>query len=84
MNSPPLLSELIVIRHETASAPIHPEANTNYWKFTKYSVIRSMRMGDAHLDGLVKEMDPDAPNREEGRFFAADDAVRLVELQWGE
>jgi nuclear pore complex protein Nup107 len=38
-------------------------------------------MGNAHRDGLVKEMDPDAPNREEGRSLAADDAVRSVELQ---
>ena len=26
-------------------------------------------------DGLVREMDPDAINREEGRTLAADDAV---------
>ncbi|EDQ98148.1 uncharacterized protein LACBIDRAFT_309794 [Laccaria bicolor S238N-H82] len=77
MNSSPLLSELIVIRewlHETAPAPMHPEANTGYWKFTKHSVIQSIRMGNAHRDGLVKEMDPDAPNREEGRSLASDDA----------
>ena len=84
MNSSPLLSELIFIRewlHETAPAPMHPEANTGYWKFTKHSVMQSIRMGNTHRDGLVKEMDPDAPNREEGRSLAADDAVRSVELQ---
>ena len=60
---------------------MHPEANTGYWKFTKHSVIQSIRMGSTHRDGLVKEMDPDAPNREEGRSLAADDAVSSVELQ---
>jgi hypothetical protein len=32
-------------------------------------------MGSGHQDGLVKEMDPDAVNREEGRGLAIDDTV---------
>ena len=28
-------------------------------------------------DGLVREMDPDAPNRDDARGLAADDAVRM-------
>jgi len=28
-------------------------------------------------DGLVREMDPDAPNRDDARGLAADDAVRI-------
>jgi nuclear pore complex protein Nup107 len=77
MNASPLLSELVVVRewlHETAPQPRHPEATTGYWKFTKYSVMQALRTGSGR-DGLVREMDPDAINREEGRTLAADDAV---------
>lgn len=77
MNASPLLTELIVVRewlHETAPLPQHPEATTGYWKFTKHSVMQALRMGSGR-DGLVREMDPDAVNREEGRTLAADDAV---------
>ena len=28
-------------------------------------------------DGLAREMDPDAPNRDDARGLAADDAVRM-------
>lgn len=78
MNSSPLLSELIVVRewlHDTAPTPQHPEATTGYWKFTKHNLLQSMRTGTGHRDGLVKEMDPDAVNREDGKSLAADDAV---------
>ena len=78
MNASPLLTELIVVREwlqETAPPPQHPEATTGYWKFTKHSVMQSLRSGTGHRDGLVKAMDPDAVNREEGRGLAADDAV---------
>ncbi|KAJ6620333.1 107-domain-containing protein [Mycena sp. CBHHK59/15] len=76
MNASPLLSELIVVREwlqDTAPSPQHPEATTGYWKFTKHGVIQSLRMGGAPRDGLVKEMDPDAVNRGDGRMLAADD-----------
>lgn len=65
---------------ETSPPPQHPEATTGYWKFTKHSIMQSLRTGAGHRDGLVKEMDPDAPNREEGRSLAADDAVRPLVL----
>ncbi|TFK71838.1 hypothetical protein BDN72DRAFT_816969 [Pluteus cervinus] len=77
MNSSPLLSELIVVRewlHETAPAPQPPEATTGYWVFTKHSISQSLRTGGTHRDGLVKEMDPDAVNRSEGRALAAEDS----------
>ncbi|RDB21680.1 hypothetical protein Hypma_011219 [Hypsizygus marmoreus] len=77
MNASPLLSELVVVREwlqETAPLPQHPEATTGYWKFTKHSVMQSLRMGAVHRDGLVKRMDPDAVNRDEGRGLASDDA----------
>jgi nuclear pore complex protein Nup107 len=77
MNASPLLSELVVVRewlHETAPQPQHPETTTGYWKFTKHSVMQALRTGSGR-DGLVREMDPDAVNREEGRTLAADDAV---------
>jgi Nuclear pore protein 84 / 107. len=80
MNASPLLTELIVVREwlqETALPPQHPEATTGYWKFTKHSVMQSLRSGTGHRDGLVKAMDPDAANREEGKGLAADDAVGL-------
>jgi nuclear pore complex protein Nup107 len=77
MNASPLLSELVVVRewlHETAPQPQHAEATTGYWKFTKHSIMQALRTGSGR-DGLVREMDPDAVNREEGRTLAADDAV---------
>jgi len=77
MNSSPLLSELVVVREwlqDTAPPPPHPEATTGYWKFTKHNVLQGIRSGNAYRDGLVKELDPDAPNREQGRALASDDA----------
>ncbi|KAK7436197.1 Nucleoporin nup84 [Stygiomarasmius scandens] len=77
MNASPVLTELVVIREwlqETAPAPSYPEATTGYWKFTKHSVMQALRTGAGSRDGLVKEMDPDAVNREDGRSLAADDA----------
>lgn len=79
MNPSPLLSELVVVRewlHETAPPPQHTEVTTGYWKFTRHSVMQALRTGSGR-DGLVKEMDPDAVNREEGRTLAADDAVNI-------
>jgi|ERR1700722_3910780 len=78
MNTTPRLAELIVIRewlHDTAPQPQHPDATTGYWKFTKHSVMQALRTGTTHRDGLVKELDPDAVNRESERTLAADDAV---------
>jgi nuclear pore complex protein Nup107 len=78
MHASPLLTELIVVREwlqEIAPQPHHPEASTGYWKFTKHSVMQALRTGGGRRDGLVKEMDPDAVNREEGRALAADDSV---------
>ncbi|KAK7023754.1 nuclear pore complex protein [Favolaschia claudopus] len=79
MHASPLLSELVAVREwlqDSAPPPHHPEATTGYWKFTKHSVMQSMRLGNAGggtRDGLVKEMDPDAVNRGDGRMLAADD-----------
>ncbi|KAF9448699.1 hypothetical protein P691DRAFT_759710 [Macrolepiota fuliginosa MF-IS2] len=39
------------------------------------SVIQSLRTGN-NRDGLVREMDPDAVNRKEGKSLASDDASR--------
>ena len=81
MNSSPLLSELIVVRewlHDTAPQPQHPEATTGYWKFTKHSIMQALRTGSAYRDGLVREMDPDAMNRGDGRALAADDTVGFL------
>jgi nuclear pore complex protein Nup107 len=78
LDASPLLNELLVIREwlqETAPTPSHPEATTGYWKFTKHSVMQALRTGAGSRDGLVKEMDPDAVNREDGRSLAADDTV---------
>lgn len=83
MNASPLLSELVVVRewlHDTAPQPHHPEATTGYWKFTQHSVMQALRTGSGR-DGLVKEMDPDAPNRDEGRTLAADDAVSIGRIR---
>ncbi|KAJ7771524.1 nuclear pore protein 84/107 [Mycena metata] len=78
MHASPLLSELVAVREwlqETAPPPQHPEATTGYWKFTKHGVMQSLRIGGGGgaRDGLVKEMDPDAVNRGDGRLLAADD-----------
>lgn len=77
MDTSPLFAELVVVREwlqDSAPLPPAPEANTGYWKFTKHSVMQSLRMGN-NRDGLVREMDPDAVNREEGKSLASDDAV---------
>ncbi|TFK22529.1 nuclear pore complex protein [Coprinopsis marcescibilis] len=77
MDSSPLLTELVVVREwlqDTAPPIHHPEANTGYWKFTKHNILQGLRTTGSYRDGLVKEMDPDAPNREEGRTLASDDA----------
>ncbi|KAF5320046.1 hypothetical protein D9611_010388 [Ephemerocybe angulata] len=77
LNSSRLLEELVVVREwlqDTAPTPPIPEATTGYWKFTKHNVLQGMRSGNTYRDGLVKELDPDAPNREEGRALASDDA----------
>ncbi|CAK5283093.1 unnamed protein product [Mycena citricolor] len=76
MHASPLLSELIAVREwlqDTAPEPTHPEASTGYWKFTKHGVMQGLRMGGVVRDGLIKEMDPDAVNRGDGRMLAADD-----------
>lgn len=77
MRSSVLLTELVVVRewlHETAPQPQHPEATTGYWKFTKHNVMQALRTGSGVREGLVKELDPDAMNRGDGRSLAADDA----------
>ncbi|KAH7906565.1 nuclear pore protein 84/107 [Hygrophoropsis aurantiaca] len=77
MYSSSLLTELVVVRewlHETAPPPQHPEATTGYWKFTKHNVMQSLRTGTGTRSGLVKEMDPDAVNRGDGKSLVADDA----------
>lgn len=86
MNTSPLLAELVVVREwlqETAPSPHHPEATTGYWKFTKHSIMQTLRSAGGQRDGLVKEMDPDVVNKGDGRALASDDAVgstRLVTL----
>lgn len=78
MSASPLLAELLAVRewlHDTAPTPSRPEATTGYWRFTKHSVMQSARTGARGAGGMVKEMDPDAPNRENDKALAADDAV---------
>ncbi|KAJ3753605.1 nuclear pore protein 84/107 [Lentinula raphanica] len=77
LNASPVLTELIVVREwlqETAPAPMQPEATTGYWKFTKHNIMQALRTGSSARTGLVKEMDPDAVNRGDGRSLAADDS----------
>ncbi|KAL4255253.1 Nuclear pore complex protein [Pleurotus pulmonarius] len=77
MNSSPLLAELVVVREwlqETAPSPHHPEATTGFWKFTKHSIMQTLRSAGGQRDGLVKEMDPDVVNKGDGRALASDDA----------
>lgn len=81
MNTSPLLTELIVVREwlqEIAPSPQHPEATTGYWKFTKHSIMQTLRSAGGQRDGLVKEMDPDVVNKGDGRALASDDAVSLT------
>lgn len=78
-----LLNELVAVRewlHDNAPAPHPPEATTGYWKFTKHQLLQGLRSGNRkETEGLVTELDPDAPNREEGaKSLAADDAVRRL------
>lgn len=80
MHSSRLFYELVIVRewlHETAPPPPVPDAATGYWRFTKYQLMQALRTGNRmQSDGLVREMDPDAPNRDDARGLAADDAVR--------
>lgn len=89
MKSSRTLTELNIIREwlqDSAVLPPPSEATTGYWRFTKHRVLQSLRLGGADTRkgstagdaGVVTEMDPDAPVREEaeGRTLAADDAVR--------
>ncbi|KAF9071055.1 nuclear pore protein 84/107 [Rhodocollybia butyracea] len=76
LNASPVLTELIVVREwlqETAPPPMQPEATTGYWKFTKHNIMQTLRTGSNARAGYVKEMDPDAVNRGEGRSLATDD-----------
>ena len=79
MRSSRLFYELVIIRewlHDTAPPPPVPDAATGYWKFTKYQLMQALRTGNRmQSDGLAREMDPDAPNRDDSRGLAADDAV---------
>ena len=79
MRSSRLFYELVIVRewlHDTAPPPPVPDAATGYWKFTKYQLMQALRTGNRmQSDGLVREMDPDAPNRDDARGLAADDAV---------
>ncbi|KAF6745641.1 nuclear pore complex protein [Ephemerocybe angulata] len=68
----PYTTALVVVREwlqDTAPTPPIPEATTG-----GHNVLQGMRSGNTYRDGLVKELDPDAPNREEGRALASDDA----------
>lgn len=82
MHSSRLFYELVIVRewlHDTAPPPPVPDAATGYWKFTKYQLMHALRTGNRmQSDGLAREMDPDAPNRDDTRGLAADDAVRIV------
>lgn len=73
----PLLNELIVVRewlHDSAPAPRAPEAANGYWKFTRLRLLQAQRMGNKkELDTLVRDLDPDAVERDD-RVLAADDA----------
>ena len=40
--------------------------------------MQALRTGSGIRDGLVKELDPDAMNRGDGRSLAADDAVSQI------
>ncbi|KAK7682153.1 hypothetical protein QCA50_014740 [Cerrena zonata] len=83
MGSSPFFTELVAVRewlHETAPyPPADPGPVTGYWKFTKYEVLQNKRLGKGKerepAGGYVLDLDPDAPNRGEGRSLAADDAV---------
>lgn len=86
MHSSVLLTELVVVRewlHEIAPQPQHPEATTGYWRFTKHNVMQALRTGSGIRDGLVKELDPDAMNRGDGRSLAADDSVSQTVINRG-
>lgn len=79
MHSSRLFYELVIVRewlHDTAPPPPVPDAATGYWKPTKYQLMQALRTGNRmQSDGLVREMDPDAPNRDDARGLAADDSV---------
>ncbi|EJC99448.1 uncharacterized protein FOMMEDRAFT_148674 [Fomitiporia mediterranea MF3/22] len=80
----PLLNELVIVRewlHDNAPPVRAPEDALGYWRFTKLRLQHAQRTGDKKdVESLVKEMDPDAINREDEeesggkRVLDADDA----------
>jgi nuclear pore complex protein Nup107 len=75
----PTLTELIITREwlqDTAPPPQTVESATAYWNFTRLSLLHAQRSGAAGSQAnLVKELDPDAINREAGGVLAGEDAV---------
>ncbi|KAG2131750.1 hypothetical protein DEU56DRAFT_813137, partial [Suillus clintonianus] len=51
---------------------------TGYWKFTKNNIVQALRTGSGIRDSLVKELDPEAMNRGDGRSLAAADGVSQI------
>ncbi|KAG1789417.1 uncharacterized protein HD556DRAFT_1493348 [Suillus plorans] len=74
MNSSVLLTELVVVRewfHETAPRVQHPETTTGYWKFMKHILCRLYaQTQESIIEGLVKELNPDAMNRKSEKILA--------------
>jgi nuclear pore complex protein Nup107 len=79
MSSSDVLSELVVIRewlHDTAPSPRDPDASNGYRVFTRLRLAQTRRTGvSAPPEGLVTGLDPDAPNKENGKALAMEDTV---------
>ena len=75
----PILTELIITREwlqDTAPTPQPVESATAYWNFTRLSLLHAQRSGTTGSQAnLVKELDPDAINREPAGVLAGEDSV---------
>ncbi|KZV71461.1 hypothetical protein PENSPDRAFT_630135 [Peniophora sp. CONT] len=71
-----ILNELTTVKewlYETAPEPEPVEAADGYWRFTKHRIVHSLRTRTVE-GGVVRCMDPDAPERED-RAIAAEDSA---------
>lgn len=72
-----ILNELTTVKewlYDTAPEPEPVEAADGYWRFTKHRIVHTLRTRTVE-GGVVRSMDPDAPERED-KAIAAEDAVR--------
>ena len=86
IGSSKILRELMVVKtwaEDTAPEPAPPESRTGYWNYTRHWIVHNKRVSGARTSSshanIVRELDPDVVNREDGKMLdAMDDVGRLA------